>query len=1347
MVNNLIGQHLGPYRILEQIGTGGMATVYKAYQPAMDRYVAIKVIAAHFAQDETFLRRFRREAKAVAQLEHAHILPVHDYGEAEGRPYLVMRFLEAGTLKDRIVQGSLPLTEVNRIVGQVGSALDYAHRMGVVHRDVKPTNILLDAEGDAFLTDFGLAKMMESSVQLTATGVGIGTPAYMSPEQGKGAKVDSRADVYSLGVMLYEMVTGHAPYEAETPLAVVLKHIQEPLPLPRSVRPDLPEEVERVILRAMAKEPDDRFQTAGEMVRALDGAVRASEAAARTEPGAVARAEPTVAGVAAGPAEGSLARVVASVREALPAGWGRVAVWVAAGAVALLILFLVLSRVPLRVQISGGQLEVVRVVEGTPVPSEVEGAEGTTPTPAVGGLAATPTPIPTHTPAPISVAGTPAPLEQGEILGYFNDDVCIFDYQGGATPMGLAETFICFSGLSWSPDGSRFVFSACHTDDARDPSQCHNDLYITDRDGSNITALVHDLDANFFPAWSPDGEWIAFHDNSAVAIIRPDGTDENILVSGGNTCPQAMAWSPDSQRIAWLGELGFCETGESRDVWVVNRDGSGMNTIFHSSDQVLENQVAWSPDGVSVAVLTTDGVTYLTDADCANQPNGCDESSRTEIVTFPEHWMHTYYPQWAGEEGAPPETAAPTPSPGSPADQARAFAEPILATIADRPPDFEDDFSTADKGWGLDQFEIIDGVVRATLVDGNTAGLGPPWLVAKDFVLSFDSRQVSGSYGSGQTVNLGLPGGFLSFSIASGTRNWDSGKMWDDQWHSVPSGGGDVVSPIGEINHILVVARGPRVAFYLNDVPVVYVEDNDFDVAHDVWFMCNGQPDIVCEFDNIKIWNLEDMPGLPAFAVTPATSPAATVLAYWPFDGDLKDASGNGYDLQQTGENLEFVSGCFGQAIHFNGDATSYLTRGQDDDALDFGSHDYSIELWVKFDRMPSESDEQTLIEKCSGEGCGITGWGVTVMNDNSVLFIQNQGWETWETDIGGSLPDDGPNQWYHIVAVRQGENAYVYANGEQIVSGPAGDLANGDNPLILGRRFEEWQLFPTIGALDEVTIYEGALSAAEVRDHYQRGASCAGAAATPMPSPGSPADKARAFAEPILAAIADRPPDYEDDFGDPGSGWPIGPDPDGGERGYEDGAYHILAQYDHGIGVWPDHELWFSDLVLEVDAQFVSGEWGNWDVIFRNWPGTIEQPGNAEYSVSFYPDGAFNVGKSVRSVHMDLLGYSGHAPTFEQGFETNHLMIIAQGPQIAFYVNGEPLWFVYDESSSRGTIELCAASLIDNTTLGMQFDNLRIWDISDLPLSSAEAGGCSIPTSKMATSTSATATAPACGS
>jgi len=258
-----------------------MAMVYKAYHPSMDRYVALKVLPPHLSQDPEFVKRFQREARAIAKLEHAHILPVHDYGEYEGVTYIAMRYVEAGTLKDRITAKRLSLDETNRIISQIGGALDYAHRMGVVHRDVKPGNVLIDEQGDTYLTDFGLARMMEPTEKLTGSGVGLGTPAYMSPEQGQGDKVDHRSDIYSLGVILYEMVTGHVPYEAETPMAVVLKHINDELPLPRTLNPGVPPSIERVILKALSKDPADRYQTAGEMVQALAKAT--SEAGVKPE--------------------------------------------------------------------------------------------------------------------------------------------------------------------------------------------------------------------------------------------------------------------------------------------------------------------------------------------------------------------------------------------------------------------------------------------------------------------------------------------------------------------------------------------------------------------------------------------------------------------------------------------------------------------------------------------------------------------------------------------------------------------------------------------------------------------------------------------------------------------------------------------------------------------------------------------------------------------------------------------------------------------------------------------------------------------------------------------------------
>jgi ligand-binding sensor domain-containing protein len=269
-----IGRRLGVYQIVERIGRGGMATVYKAYQPSVDRYVAIKILPSHLTEDESFVGRFTQEARTLARLEHPHILPVHDYGEEGGTTYLVMRYVKAGTLKDLISrQGPLELEEVARVMDQVGRALDYAHSQNVVHRDIKPSNILIDQQGNTFLTDFGIAKLVAETAQFTASGAIIGTPAYMSPEQSMGQPADYRCDIYSLGVVLYELVTGQLPFEAETPLAVLLKHINDPLPLPRLIKEDLPEAVERVILKATAKAPEDRFQSVQEMIDALARAV------------------------------------------------------------------------------------------------------------------------------------------------------------------------------------------------------------------------------------------------------------------------------------------------------------------------------------------------------------------------------------------------------------------------------------------------------------------------------------------------------------------------------------------------------------------------------------------------------------------------------------------------------------------------------------------------------------------------------------------------------------------------------------------------------------------------------------------------------------------------------------------------------------------------------------------------------------------------------------------------------------------------------------------------------------------------------------------------------------------
>jgi predicted Ser/Thr protein kinase len=268
-MEDLTGKHLGPYQVVAPLGQGGMAAVYKAYQPNVDRYVALKILPRHFASDPQFVARFEQEAKVLAKLQHPHILPVHDYGAADGYTYIVMPFIQNGTLADLLKGRRLPLAQIGRIISQIGDALDYAHSRGLVHRDIKPSNVLLDERGNCLLTDFGIAKILEDNSNLTVTGGIMGTPAYMSPEQGRGEKVDHRTDIYALGVILYEMATGRVPYTAETAMAVMLKHINDPLPLPRTLNPALPEGLERVILKSLAKQPSDRFASAGEMVKAV----------------------------------------------------------------------------------------------------------------------------------------------------------------------------------------------------------------------------------------------------------------------------------------------------------------------------------------------------------------------------------------------------------------------------------------------------------------------------------------------------------------------------------------------------------------------------------------------------------------------------------------------------------------------------------------------------------------------------------------------------------------------------------------------------------------------------------------------------------------------------------------------------------------------------------------------------------------------------------------------------------------------------------------------------------------------------------------------------------------------
>lgn len=263
------GEAVGQYQIQEQLGQGGMATVYKAYHPSLDRYVAIKIMDAALSKEPGFLERFRREARVIARLDNSHIVPVYDFDEHNKQPYIVLKFIDGQTLRDRMKVSPLLKSEIMKIVSSVGNGLQYAHNRGVLHRDIKPSNVLIANDGKVYLTDFGLARIVESASSLTGDML-VGTPHYISPEQAMNAEnIDEGTDIYSFGVMIYEMVVGCLPFESDTTFSVIEDHLYKLPPPPTSIKPDLSPEIEQIITRALAKKRSDRFMQVSDLVSAF----------------------------------------------------------------------------------------------------------------------------------------------------------------------------------------------------------------------------------------------------------------------------------------------------------------------------------------------------------------------------------------------------------------------------------------------------------------------------------------------------------------------------------------------------------------------------------------------------------------------------------------------------------------------------------------------------------------------------------------------------------------------------------------------------------------------------------------------------------------------------------------------------------------------------------------------------------------------------------------------------------------------------------------------------------------------------------------------------------------------
>ncbi|HEY8597809.1 MAG TPA: serine/threonine-protein kinase [Thermomicrobiales bacterium] len=262
---------LGAYRLEERIGKGGMGEVYRAQHLRLGREAAVKILPANLVTEADFLKRFEREASSAASLTHPNILQVYDYGEQDGVPYLVMPYIKNGTLKDRLEGGTVSPPQMARYLTDVADALDYAHRKGIVHRDVKPANILIDEHDRAYLGDFGIAKALEGADNLTQTGLGVGTPEYMAPEQAQG-RAEPRSDLYALGIMVYQMLTGRVPYTGNSTVEVLMKHLQEPVPI-AALQGAAAQQFGPILQRALSKDPHGRYSSGRELMTAVNEAM------------------------------------------------------------------------------------------------------------------------------------------------------------------------------------------------------------------------------------------------------------------------------------------------------------------------------------------------------------------------------------------------------------------------------------------------------------------------------------------------------------------------------------------------------------------------------------------------------------------------------------------------------------------------------------------------------------------------------------------------------------------------------------------------------------------------------------------------------------------------------------------------------------------------------------------------------------------------------------------------------------------------------------------------------------------------------------------------------------------
>ena len=646
MSGNLVGGMLGRYRIDRLIGRGGMATVYLALDPVFGRTVAIKVLTALLAHEAHYAERFQREARSMAQLQHPHILPVHDVGEQDGQVYLVMQYVEGGNLHEQLDAqrraGELQIERTIAVLEAVGGALDYAHSRGVVHRDVKPQNILLTGQGYPYLTDFGIAKVINgegSAAAISMANAIIGTPEYMSPEQAQGQPIDGRADLYALGVILYELFTGRTPFRNETredtPLSILIRHAGATPPPPTSLNPALGPAVEAVLLRALAKRPSERFQTGAALFEALRAALAQPGQRATMVAPVLSPSRPTplpaLPNLTPPPASSSLATPVPQpsliVAPPVPESSRSrsrplFAALIGTTAITLALLGFLVARVAIG---AGGV--TATTVSAPPTATVPTGAVATgtvspSPTPAVGPSPTVGSPAPRAAATPSTPAGgaaTPSADTREVILfsSHRNDvhDSQIYIMNGD----GSGQRQLTFTrGHSWgpriSPDGKYFVFSSVAPGEHIDHSatgggrvgQGHHEVFRANVDGSDIVRLTNTNAWNNAWAWAPDSKSliIASDRDGEWELYRMSVNGEQEQIMRLTNDPALDGWpsfTPDGKQIIFASD----RTDKRSQIYVMDADGTNVRRLTNTTATATLPSV--SPDGRRIVYAVQSG--------------------------------------------------------------------------------------------------------------------------------------------------------------------------------------------------------------------------------------------------------------------------------------------------------------------------------------------------------------------------------------------------------------------------------------------------------------------------------------------------------------------------------------------------------------------------------------------------------------------------------------------------------------------------------------------------------------------------------------------------------------------